>query len=147
MNYGTTLHGYAFQQVLHRLGVDSVIIDCFPKAVEGDNLKYLVLNKEKRRSVVKLVAVKLNWLIGFMPNIWRFKKFQKFIHRIIITTETKYDYESLLKTEKIDNLDIDTFVCESDVFGRLQEIIVLMRISFWVFLLHAMHEKWLMHRL
>jgi len=119
LNYGATLHGYAFQQVLHRKGVNSVVIDYFPKAVDGDNLKYPILNKERGRTIAKLVAIKLNWLIGFIPNIRRFKKFQQFIQRNIITTETRYDYESLLKTEKIDNLDIDIFVCESDVIWKV----------------------------
>lgn len=119
LNYGATLHGYAFQQVLHRMGVDSVVIDYFPKAVEGDNLKYPILNKERGRTVAKLVAIKLNWLMGFIPNIRRFKKFQHFIQRNIITTDTRYDYESLLTTERIDNLDIDTFVCESDVIWKV----------------------------
>lgn len=119
LNYGATLHGYAFQQVLHQKGIDSIVIDYFPKAVEGDNLKYPILNNENGRTAVKLLAIKLNWLMGFVPNIRRFKKFQQFIQRNIITTDTKYDYESLLTAERIDALNIDTFVCESDVIWKI----------------------------
>ena len=119
LNYGATLHGYAFQQVLHRKGVDSVIIDYFPKAVEGDNLKYPILNGEHNRSIVRWIAIKLNWLIGFRTNIVRYNKFGRFNERNLVTTETKYTYKSLRDAEKIDNLEIDTFVCESDVIWKV----------------------------
>ncbi len=119
LNYGATLHGYAFQQVLHGKGVDSVVIDYFPKAVEGDNLKYPILNSEHNRSIARWIAIKLNWLIGFRTNIVRYNKFRRFNERNLVTTETKYTYKSLRDVEKIDNLEIDTFVCESDVIWKV----------------------------
>ena len=119
LNYGATLHGYAFQQYLHQKGVDSIVIDYYPKAVDGDNLKYPILNQERGRSFAKQIAIKTNWLIGFWPNINRYKKFHKFIKNNIITTDTQYDYQSLRTAEKIDNLDIDSFVCESDVIWKV----------------------------
>lgn len=119
LNYGATLHGYAFQQILHKNGVDSVVIDYMPKVVEGDNLKYPILNHEKNRTLAKWIAIKLNWIIGFRANVNRYKKFRRFNTRNLVTTDTSYTYESLRNARKIDNLDIDTFVCESDVIWKV----------------------------
>lgn len=122
LNYGATLHGYAFQQVLHKKGVDSVVIDYLPKSVECDNLRYPILNRERGRSFAKFFAIKLNWLLGFKANIIRFDKFKRFIERNIVTTDTRYTYKTLRNAEQIDCLVIDTFVCESDVIWKVTDM-------------------------
>lgn len=90
-----------------------------PKVVEGDNLKYPILNHENNRTFAKWIAIKLNWIIGFRANIRRYYKFKHFIENNICTTDSQYNYHSLLSAERIDNLDIETFVCESDVIWKV----------------------------
>lgn len=48
LNYGATLHGYAFQRVLkEKFGVDSKIINYIPRLLEKENLRYPFLNPWK----------------------------------------------------------------------------------------------------
>ena len=39
LNYGATLHGWAFQQVLKRMGCESVVIDYLPRSLKNHRFK------------------------------------------------------------------------------------------------------------
>ena len=43
LNYGATLHSYAFQKKLDSLGIDNVLIDYKPRFMKRVNLKYPIL--------------------------------------------------------------------------------------------------------
>lgn len=98
-----------------------MVIDYLPKTVEADNLKYPILNKEEGRTILKKVAVKINWLLGFSANITRYNKFNRFINRTICKTKKFYTYHELRNETQIDGADIDTFVCESDVIWKVTD--------------------------
>lgn len=119
LNYGATLHGYAFQQYLLKYGVDSIVIDYIPKVVAKDNLKYPILNDDSYRPFIKRFAIKLNWLIGFRANIRRYSKFKDFVNKRIRKTSKIYKYSSLLQAEEIDGRSFPIFVCESDVIWKV----------------------------
>ena len=60
-------------------GGKNIVIDYLPVAVEFDNLKYPILNKEKGRNLIIRCAVKANYLMSFWTNIEKFNKFKRFI--------------------------------------------------------------------
>lgn len=117
LNYGATLHGYAFQKVLDKLGCTNVVIDYLAKPVEGDNLKYPILNREVGRSLPIWIAVKLNYLISFFTNIEKYVKFKRFIKDNLRITSRFFDYKTLASCESLVE-DPDVFVCESDVVWK-----------------------------
>lgn len=121
LNYGATLHGYAFQKVLNRMGGGkNVVIDYLPVPVEFDNLKYPILNREKGRSLITWLAVKANYLMSFWTNIEKFNKFKRFIDTKITKTSKLYSYQDLTECTSMPE-DPDTFVCESDVIWKYLE--------------------------
>lgn len=120
LNYGATLHGYAFQQVLKKYsqgGVNSIVIDYIPVPVESDNLKYPILNREKGRTLTTWIAVKVNYLLSFFSNLEKYYKFQRFINTKLYKTSSSYTHEELAHCLSLDE-EIDTFVCESDVIWK-----------------------------
>ena len=122
LNYGATLHGYAFQQVLSKYGIDSRVIRYIPKLLKKDNLKYPILIPKGQRSFISWFLVKINWLIGFNANLRKYKKFQEFIDKQLITTKRTYNYEDLKVCNKVDNTDFDVFICESDIIWKISDI-------------------------
>lgn len=123
LNYGATLHGYAFQQYLKkRYGIDTIIIKYIPKALIGENLKYPILNPKGNRTLANYLLVKLNWLIGFGSNLSKWNKFKNFIDKYLTTTQNTYTYQNLRKVNKIDNMQFDMFVCEADVIWKIFDL-------------------------
>lgn len=122
LNYGATLHGFAFQHFLRSKGANSTIIDYFPKALNGENLKYPILNKRKGRSYISWFIVKINWLIGFTGNISKYNKFERFKRKYLTLTDMCYDYEQLKSCTKIDGRVYNKFVCEADVIWKISSM-------------------------
>lgn len=122
MNYGAALHTYAFQQHLKKKGQQSIVINYLPRTLEKYNLKYPLFNIFSMRNLRSAVWCCLNWgLLGFFQNIRKFRKFQRFFDKYYVKTALKYNYDELMSLESIENLDIDTYVCESDVIWKLYE--------------------------
>ena len=120
LNYGATLHGYAFQKYLDKkCGVKSVIIDYLPKVVESDNLKYPILNDDSYRSSPNRVAVKISWGMGFFANLRRYNKFRRFLETQIEKTQKEYTYHTLQNAHSIDGCVFPVYVCESDVIWKV----------------------------
>ena len=120
LNYGATLHGYAFQYVLDKLGCESVAIDYLPIPVSRDNLKYPILSKEQGRTPIVWIAVKVNYLISFFSNLTKYYKFEHFIERYIKITKRSFDYNELETCKSLDE-NPEVFVCESDVIWKYLE--------------------------
>lgn len=110
MNYGAALHSFAFQKILDKQGIDNVLIDYYPKFMEGYNLKYPVLSAKTLRDFVR-------WTWDFKANLEKYHKFQNFFNRYCRFTEEKFSKENL-NSALLDKLGIDTFVCESDVIWK-----------------------------
>lgn len=120
MNYGAVLHTYAFQQYLKKKGKQSVVIDYLPRSLEKYNLKYPLFNIFSMRNLRGAVWCCLNWgFLGLFQNVRKFRKFQNFFDKYYVKTSFEYDYNELMSLESIENLDIDTYVCESDVIWKL----------------------------
>lgn len=121
LNYGATLHGYAFQYILKKyFGTDSIVVDYVANTLKGYNLKYPVLNYNIKGRFFGL-ANWLNWLIGFRANINKYKKFQKFINEKLIITNKKYSWDTIRNDLDLLKYNIDIWVCESDVIWKLYE--------------------------
>ncbi len=120
LNYGATLHGYAFQTVLTKMGCESVVIDYLPIPVVPDNLKYPILNREVGRTLPTWIAVKINYLMSFFSNIVKYNKFQMFIDSKMRKTSRCFTHENLAECTSLAE-DPDTFVCESDVIWKYLE--------------------------
>lgn len=119
LNYGATLHGYAFQSYLKKKhNIDSDIIDYMPKALDGENLKYPILNKRGNRSILNNLIVKANWLLAFKSNLKKWQKFNDFISNNLTTSE-EYNYSELQTSATCSDLPYPIFVCEADVIWKI----------------------------
>lgn len=119
MNYGAALHSFAFQQYLYKYGIRSIIIDYYPKMLEGRNIKYPFLNFLRIWHIRTFVRHQLNWLRGFFSNIRKYKKFERFFELYTKKTKKCFSHVELMTATSIEGLPIDTFVCESDVIWKL----------------------------
>lgn len=120
MNYGATLHSYAFQQILKKYGIDSIIIDYVALDMEGYNLKYPLLNK-RYDGFLRNTAQILNWVVGYRSNILKYNKFRCFFKNFLKTTVGEYRYRDLVRLTNIEKLPINVWVCESDVIWKIYE--------------------------
>ena len=119
-NYGAALHSWAFQQYLRKQGVDSVIIDYFPKAIEDWNLKFPVLHRNRPWSLKYFVRDVVNWGgIGLINNYRKWKKIERFFANHSKKTLKKYHQNELLSITEIEGNRFDVFVCESDVIWKI----------------------------
>ena len=126
MNYGAALHSWAFQQYLVKKGCDSVIINYFPKSFNRRGFKYSIkypfLNYKRFWNLCEFSKSIVNWLIlGFIPNLRKYHKFNQFFDTHLIKTQGEYSYDQLKRLNQIEGLDIDTFVCESDVIWKISK--------------------------
>lgn len=119
MNYGAALHTYAFQQYLKRHGIESVIIDYFPLALEGRSIKYPFLNFRHIGKIRDFLRHQVNYLGGFHSNLIKYHKFNGFFKCHTIKTRHRYNHQELMSVPSIEQFPIDTFVCESDVIWKL----------------------------
>lgn len=120
MNYGAVLHSYAFQQHLKKLQIESVIINYIPPIIENKNFKYPILNHLQIWHPRNFIQNCFNWgILGFFPNLRKYKKFQRFFDIHYVKTAKKYRHNELMQLNNIENLPIDTYVCESDVTWKL----------------------------
>lgn len=120
LNYGATLHGYAFQKYLkQKYNVDCIIIDYIPKALSKDNLKYPILNPWGGGGVLRSIIRKLNWIFCFKANIRKWHKFKRFIKRELIVTNKVYTYDSLMSESSVNELSFNIYVCEADVIWKV----------------------------
>ncbi len=121
MNYGASLHSYAFQQYLRKLNVDSIIIAYIPKLLDDYNLKYPILNYNRIKSVKGFFAFIANWGLGFFSNIRKYNKFQLFFENKYIMTKKVYHFSDLMRLPNIEEYKFTDFVCESDIIWKLFE--------------------------
>jgi len=119
MNYGAALHSWAFQRVLERFGQESVIIDYFPHLMEGYSIKWPILNNLRFWHPRTFLLDLVRWGLGTIPNLRKYKKFERFFGVNLTKTKACYSYSQLLRLSNIEALDISTFVCESDVIWKL----------------------------
>ena len=119
LNYGTALHTFAFQQYLKKRGVDSIVLDYVPRSLENYNMKYPIFNDMRIWHVRSFLENNLSWILGFRKNLIKYNKFELFFKKYYVKTKCKYNYSQLLKTKKIENYNVTTWVCESDVIWKL----------------------------
>lgn len=120
MNYGAVLHTFAFQQHLKKCGIQSVVINYVPKMIEKKNFKYPILNVCMMRHPCSILWNLLNWgILGFFSNLRKYRKFQFFFKNHYIKTSFQYRHNELMLLNVIEDLAIDTYVCESDVIWKL----------------------------
>lgn len=132
LNYGATLHGWAFQRYLkQRYCIDTIIIKYVPKALIGENFKYPFLNgwknpfKQSSKWYVYIIKRFLQWVNYAMQpfdNVDKWIKFQAFIDNHLSTTKQTYSYIDLQETNSIEQIPFDMFICESDVIWKLNSI-------------------------
>ena len=120
MNYGAVLHSYAFQQYLLTKDVHSVILDYLPMTIEGMNFKYPVLNYKRFWHIKDFFLYFISWgVLGFLPNLRKYKKFQKFFSEYYVKTKHTYKQCELLKMQSLEDYKISEWVVESDVVWKL----------------------------
>ena len=124
MNYGAALHSWAFQQYLMKKGSDSVVINYFPANFKSHGLSYSIkypfLNYKRFWNLSHFIYHITNWLIlGFLPNLRKYKKFSRFFNEKMKKTKNGYSQKELKSISDIEDLDINTFVAESDVIWKL----------------------------
>ena len=120
LNYGAVLHGWAFQQVLKRMGCESVVIDYVPKSLSGYHFRWPVLEAMRSwRHPVLFVRRVAQWLVSTRANLRKWRKFQEFKRTHLVCTPRVYDMKSLLKASVLEGCeDASVFVCESDVIWK-----------------------------
>ena len=119
LNYGATLHGWAFQQVLKRMGCESVVIDYLPRSLKNHRFKWPILDTFRcwRRPAV-FARRFLQWLFSTCANLRKWRKFERFIHSQLVVTPETYTEDSLVAAERLGDLDPAVFVAESDVIWK-----------------------------
>lgn len=132
LNYGATLHGYAFQKYLKKkYNLDTKILRYIPKALSGENQKYPFLNRITNPFnqnqkwyvyIAKRLLQRINYLMQFNDNIKKWKNFKKFINNRLSTTIHTYTYNSLLDSHHIDDTNFDMFICEADVIWKFNSV-------------------------
>ncbi len=107
-NQGALLQCYALQHFLSKLdGIDCKIIDYYPKDADRS---WVVFPKPRslKAFLVNIYSLfNIRWIIG---KIRKRKVMREFIDGFIVTTPTKYDRESIVKTPPI----ADYYICGSD---------------------------------
>lgn len=120
MNYGAALHSFAFQSFLKSKGIDSIIVDYYPKILEGRNIKYKFLDNIRFWHLNSFLKYQLNWLLlGGYNNISKYNKFKKFFKRHTLTTNHEYHYKELKSSKSIEGSPYEAFIAESDVIWKL----------------------------
>ncbi len=119
LNYGAVLHGWAFQQVLKRMGCDSAVIDYIPMSLTRYHFKWPVLNalRSWRRPFVMGRRL-LQWIVSTRANLRKHAKFEKFKAERLVCTAQTYTEESLVAASALEGCDPAVFVCESDVIWK-----------------------------
>lgn len=119
LNYGATLHGWAFQQALKRMGCESVVIDYLPRSLKNHHFKWPILDTFRcwRRPAV-FARRFLQWLYSTRANLRKWRKFERFVHSQLVVTPETYTEDSLVAAERLGDLDPAVFVAESDVIWK-----------------------------
>ena len=121
-NYGAVLHGWAFQQVLTRMGCDSLVIDYLPRGLEGYNFKWPVFNALRGWRHPFLIPRRVaQWLVSTRANLRKLKKFERFLHARLVCTPRTYTEKSLVAARELEGCSPSVFVCESDVIWKWNE--------------------------
>lgn len=116
LNYGATLHGWAFQQILLRMGCSPVVIAYLARTLERHHFKWPVVDAICGwRNPIAMIRHTLQWLVSTCANLRKYKKFQRFISERLICTDTVYTEKGLSETDAIPGCDDAVFVCEADV--------------------------------
>ena len=119
LNYGAMLHGWAFQQVLKRMGCESVIIDYIPMSLTRYHLKWPVLNALRSwRHPFLMVRRVVQWLVSTRANLRKYDKFEEFKKKRLVRTDLTYTEKSLVAAPELKGCDPAVFVCESDVIWK-----------------------------
>ena len=118
-NYGAVLHGWAFQQVLKRMGCDPVVIDYLPRGLEGYSFKWPVLNALKGWRHPHLIPRRVaQWLVSTRANLRKMEKFDSFVRTHLACTQCAYTEKSLVDARELAGCNPSVFVCESDVIWK-----------------------------
>ena len=121
-NYGAVLHGWAFQQVLARMGCGSVVIDYLPRGLEGYSLKWPVFNALRGWRHPLLIPRRVaQWLVSTRANLRKLKKFEEFLRTRLVCTPRTYTEKSLEAAREFEGCSPSVFVCESDVIWKWSE--------------------------
>lgn len=116
LNYGATLHGWAFQQILIRLGCRPVVIDYLARTLVRHHFKWPVLDALRGwKHPVAMVRHVVQWLVSTRANLRKYEKFQRFISERLVCTDAVYTEKSIAEVEAIPGCDGAVFVCEADV--------------------------------
>jgi hypothetical protein len=120
LNYGATLHSFAFQKYLDKYNVDNVIIDYLPQFLyKKYRMDFPILNAFLPRLRLKTVLGRL--LVGFfllIPAKIRYNKFYVFFkrnYRKVDNCGEPFDKEVFFKHTQISSFDFEKIVCESDI--------------------------------
>lgn len=123
LNYGAAIHNFAFQEYLRRKGVESIVLDYFPKDAVGKHFKYPILYLfEGKFSIRKFVFCIVNWGLGFFANLRKYRKFQEFYkaHYAKSVVMIRPGQEQSLKS--VDGVIPQIWCCVSDVIWKLENI-------------------------
>ncbi len=119
LNYGAVLHGWAFQNVLGRMGCDSVAIDYVPRGMEGYSFKWPVLNALRGWRHPHLIPRRVaQWLVSTRANLRKWRKFEQFKRTRLACTPRVYTERDLASAQRLEGCDPAVFVCESDVIWK-----------------------------
>lgn len=119
LNYGSVLQSYALQTYLKSRGKDSVIVNYVPFHAES---YYKPINRLRlRRNFLHFRAFLWSYLSCLLFLI-KYRKFERFFKKHYKTTDQIHFHNELLRSNSIENLEIDTFICGSDTvwkFGQM----------------------------
>ena len=119
LNYGATLHGWAFQQVLRQMGCGSVIIDYIPKSLTRYHFKWPLFEAFRSwKHPILMVRRVVQWLVSTRANLRKFAKFQAFKARHLVCTSRVYAEKELVALPHLEGCEPTVFVCESDVIWK-----------------------------
>lgn len=105
-NYGGILQGYALQQELNKLGVDSEILNLDRKNLSGFSTK----NPSEKQSTVKRLVLKINRVISNIYLSERRKAYHVFIKNHTKCSNDVYTDANIMSANK----DYDFFITGSD---------------------------------
>lgn len=121
LNYGAALHGWAFQQVLQRMGCASVFIDYLPKDLERHAFKWPILGCLRIpvwRHPILFARRTFTWFFSSFANVRKWRKFRRFCRERLTATPRVYTEADLRAADGLDGWTPAVFVCESDVLWK-----------------------------
>lgn len=111
VNYGSVLQSFALQTYLHKIGVDTEIIDYIPAHLKEANMRFPILGRDEKYTFKGL----LNLLIFTIPIYKGVRKFERFLEtRMKLSKNTYYP-------ETLNNAAYDGYIIGSDTVWSIKE--------------------------